>query len=247
MEHEVFPNAPITEAILDIRANLPSTVDLAALATFQGGLQERYPTRVERVVMQGGMKLAEAGAQITHAIKGTLGYQFSSEDGKKVVQARLDGFSHHKLKPYDKWESFFAEANELWERYRTIANPINVTRIAIRYINRIEIPMPITDLKDYLLTCPEIATGAPQAMASFFMRLVLAKEDSDAVAIVTETTAPPPPDLRVMPIILDIDVYLERVFDPTDGAIWTQLESLRQFRNEVFFNSITPKTRELFV
>ena len=30
-----FPNAPITEALLDIRVNLPEHVDLAQLATFQ--------------------------------------------------------------------------------------------------------------------------------------------------------------------------------------------------------------------
>ncbi len=246
MNTEVFPNAPIVEAILDIRTNLPEDIDLAALAKFQESVRERYPKRADRVVWQSGFQVGQAGAVATHASQNTHGYQFTSEDGKKVAQARLDGFTHNKLKPYDRWGRFVEEAKELWGIYREVARPINITRIAIRYINRIEVPIPIEDIKEFLLTGPEIAQGAPRAMASYFMRLVLVKQHVDHVAIVTEATDQAPDDLRFMPIIFDIDVYLERVFQPEDDTIWSEFEAMREMRNEVFFSSVTDKCKELF-
>lgn len=246
MQTEVFPNAPITEAMLDIRTNLPDEIDLAALANFQDPIRDRYPNRVDRVVWQSGFEVGRAGGVATHASRDTLGYQFTSDDGKKVAQARLDGFTHNKLKPYDRWESFFEEAKGLWGIYREIARPTNITRTAIRYINRIEVPMPVADMKDYLLTGPDIAPGAPQAMASYFMRLVLVKQHVDHVAIVTQATDQAPEDLRFIPIIFDIEVYLERVFEPGDTSVWTELEAMRAMRNEVFFSSVTDRCKELF-
>jgi uncharacterized protein (TIGR04255 family) len=47
-----FPHAPITEALLDIRVNLPEHVNLAQLATFQDLIKDQYPSRHERVFWQ---------------------------------------------------------------------------------------------------------------------------------------------------------------------------------------------------
>ena len=66
---------------------------------------------------------------------GPDGYLFTSVDGRQVVQARLDGFTFSRLKPYDKWESLRDEARELWQHYVQIASPETVTRVALRYIN----------------------------------------------------------------------------------------------------------------
>ena len=64
------------------------------------------------------------------------------------------------------------------------ARPNRLKRLALRYINRIEIPLPIRDFKDYLLTIPEIAPGLPQALSNFIMRLVIPNPEMEATAVI---------------------------------------------------------------
>lgn len=240
-----FPNAPITEALLDIKAKLPAGVDLTRLATLQGAVKDLYPARRERSSWQGGFQVKPGELpEVFPPSGGPDGYLFTSKDGKQIVQARLDGFTFNRLKPYDKWESFRDEARQQWERYREIATPEIVSRVALRYINRIEIPLPMKDFREYILTTPEIAPKVPQGLAGFFMRLVIPDEKSKCIAIVTQTMEDP--NERVLPLIFDIDAFQEAALDVHGEEMWEALEQLREYKNEIFFNSITDRAKELF-
>lgn len=242
-EWQKFPNAPITEALLDLRVKLPSAVDLQVLATFQEDIREQYPERQERASWRADIEFKPGGASVSS--KGTPdGFLFKSGDGRQIVQARLDGFTFNRLKPYDRWETFRNEAKRLWSCYVGLTNPEMVSRIALRYINRIEIPLPMKDFTDYVLTVPEVAPALPQGLAGFLMRLIIPHNTSRAVAIVTETMENPQKEM--LPLILDIDVYIEAPFDAHDDKVWEEMEHLRNFKNEIFFNSLTEKAKELF-
>lgn len=243
-----FPNAPITEALIDIRVKLPPQTDLAKLAVFHEAIKQRYPAKQERVSWRGHLEVkASTVAQVSQSVAGGPdGYLFTSADGRQVIQARLDGFTFSRLKPYDKWESLRDEARELWQHYIRIASPETVTRIALRYINRIEIPLPIRDFKEYILTTPEIAPDLPQGLGSFFMRLVIPDAQAQAVAIVTETVEPVDESSNQLPLIFDIDVFRTTAFDVEGKALWETLDQLHDLKNDIFFKSITPKAKELF-
>lgn len=243
--YERFEKAPITEAILDIRVQLPNQIDLARLATFQDAVKERYPTKRERVSWQFGFQVKpETAPDAFKPSGGPDGYLFISSDEKQLVQARLDGFTFNRLKPYDRWESFRDEARQLWQHYVQITTPERVTRLALRYINRIEIPLPIRDLKDYILTTPEMAPELPQSLDSFFMRLVVRDPNSQAIAIIT-LTMEQIKENKALPLIFDIDVFREAVFDSKNNEIWSTMEQLRDLKNNIFFKSITEKAKEL--
>jgi uncharacterized protein (TIGR04255 family) len=241
-----FSNAPITEALLDIRVKLPAHIDLARIATFQDAVKGRYPARRERVLWQSQFQMQEGDLKISPPTGGAHGYLFASPDETQMVQVRLDGFTFNKLKPYDTWEALRDEARELWQHYIEIASPEVITRVALRYINRIEIPLPIRDFKDYILTTPEIAPDLPQALASLFMRLVIPVPRMQAIAVVTQAFDPPPETSEVLPLIFDIDVFREAIFDINSEEVWEILEKLRELKNEIFFKSITDRAKGLF-
>jgi uncharacterized protein (TIGR04255 family) len=243
-EWQRFANAPIAEALLDVRAKLRPGIELPQLAAFQDSLKERYPTRRERFSWEGGFVVKGGTPEVLHPSGGPDGFIFTSSDGRQLVQARLDGFTFNKLRPYDRWGPFRDEAREHWDRYRKIAEPEIISRVALRYINRIEIPLPLKDFREYILTTPEIAPGLPQGLSGFFMRLLISDERSGCSAIVTETMEPLQKD--VLPLILDIDVFREAAFDANGTEMWDTLERLRDFKNEIFFKSITDKAKELF-
>ena len=246
MNNEIpFCNPPITEALLDIRVNF-SEINLERLALFQEDIKIQYPDRKERFNQQAELQF-KTGVfpEVVSAANKVDGYLFQSTDGKKIVQARQDGFTFNKLKPYSHWEDFSTEAKALWEHYIKVTRPINVTRIALRYINRIEIPLPLKDFKEYILTIPEIAPGIPNSLSSFFTQLIIPYPEIQATAAITETMETM--DSRgFLPFIFDIDVWISNIVEPDSKDIWNAMEKLRDFKNQIFLNSITEKTRELF-
>jgi uncharacterized protein (TIGR04255 family) len=104
----------------------------------------------------------------------------------------------------------------------------------------------MNDFKEYVLTTPEIAPNLPQVLNHFFMQLEIPNPDLSAIALITQTMEKPTENQR-LPLILDIDVFSKIDFINSDEEMWKEFEKLRKFKNDVFFNSITEKTKELFI
>ncbi len=245
--NEQYKSPPITEAILDIRASLPSDVTIEHLLTYHEEIKNLYPEKEQRMSWTGGFEFKPGSApKIAAPSGGPDGYFFRSPSNSKIVQFRRDGFTFNKLKPYAKWEALRSEAKVHWERYLQIARPYEVTRLALRYINKIQIPLPFKDFKEYVLTIPDIAPGLPNAMSNMIMQLVIPNNQIDATANITETIEPTKAGQSFLVFIFDIDVYRKVALKPDDGKIWAILEELRVFKNQIFKKSLTDKCKELF-
>lgn len=246
-DFHVFPNAPITEAILDIKVKLPDGADLTIFDEFQENIKARYKDRKTKHSFEAEFRFSP-GKDETNPIvpkEKIEGYLFHSKNENKIVQAKLNSFTFNKLKPYENWEKFHSEACELWELYSKIVKPISVDRIALRYINRIEIPFPFDDFSEYILTNPQIAPGLPQSLSNFLMRIEIPNNEIGAIAIITQTMQKPT-ESQKLPLIFDIDVIKTDNYSGKESEMWKDFNLLRQFKNEIFFKSITEKTKELF-
>jgi uncharacterized protein (TIGR04255 family) len=236
-----YENAPITEALIDIRVELPaSVVGLQALESIHNRVKEWYPTRNKRLYLQGQFSAGDAiGASATQT---EMGFAFSSGDGKQIFQARRDGFTFSRLRPYGSWPELRDEARRLWHVYREAVNPEKITRVAVRYINQIDIPIAATDYKDYFRTIPEVSPDLPQGLSGFFMQLQFPQTDLWGMLVLTQATLPYP---ATNSVILDLDVFkvTETV---SDEDVWAMLETLRDRKNEFFEGCITERTRALF-
>ncbi len=241
---ELFAKAPIQEALLDFQVVLPTESEQLDFKLFGQGLEDRFPERQKRVELVQSFQFADDQKQIP-PVKNIAGYLFTSKPHGKIVQARRDGFTFNKLRPYSKWDDFSAEAKELWTRYLDFAHPIAVKRIGLRYINRIEIPDSLTDLRELCLLFPAIPKGVPDVWFEYFQRLASQLEDG-GISIVTLSIDAPSQSSKAA-IILDIDVVktLDNV-PPATEALWNQCEILRTWKNGIFDASLTPKAKELF-
>ena len=237
-----YSKAPLTEAVLDIRVELPSEITLQQLKDVQAGEKEKYPRREDIIIVVGHMSMGSqvgASAQQTHN-----GYRFVSQDSRQIFQARLDGFTFSRLAPYETWESFRNEACRLWEVYRLIAKPKNITRLALRYINRLDLPLPLKDFKDYLRTIPEISPDMSQGLSGYFMQLQLPQLELEAMLHLNQTLIPPPSP-NLVSVVLDFDLFCKDNVPSEDLDIWKRFEKLRIRKNEIFEACITNKTRRL--
>ncbi len=238
-----YPKAPITEAIIDLRVKLADSVPVSELRKVHLGQETAYP-RVEAVnVAVGHMEVGERVS--TTASRKHVGFWFRSADGKQLYQARLDGFTMNRLTPYESWEPFRTEARRLWNAYRSVAKPENVVRIAVRYINRLDIPLPLRDFKDYLRTVPEVSADLPQGLAGYFMQLAIPQDDIKAVVLLNEAVIEPAVP-NVASVVLDIDLFRTAELPTSDDGLWSLFENLHARKNDIFEACITDQARELF-
>lgn len=232
-----YSRTPITEAIIDFQVELPDGVGLSDLERCQDAA---YPCKKALPVSVGPTELEVA----TSATSRQVGFLFASADEKQVFQARSDGFTMHRLAPYEGWEPFRDEARRLWDLYRQTARPRKVARVAVRYINRLDLPVPLVEMKDYLRTCPEVSPDLPQGLEEFFMQLNIPQRDIKSTLLLRETVVPAPPS-GVASVVLDIDLFRSDGIPPDDAGIWACLETLRARKNEIFEACITNRTREV--
>lgn len=238
-----YPKAPITEAVIDLRVELSPDVSVAELKRVRAEQEVAYPT-IEKLnenigQMQFGPQVSAAASTNKH-----VGFRFKSEDGKQIHQARLDGFTMNRLAPYQNWNSFRTEARRLWDIYRSVAKPCKIVRVAVRYINRIDIPLPMRDFRDYLRTVPEVSPDLPQELSSYFMQLVIPQDDVQGLALINETIIEFTEN--VVSVVLDIDISRTEDLPLEEDGMWELFEKLHIKKNKVFEACITDKARELF-
>lgn len=241
---ELLSKAPIHEALLDFQVVLPPDSEQLDFKLFGQGLEDRFPGQQKRVELVQSFQFPDDQKQVP-PVKNVSGYLFTSKADGKIVQARRDGFTFNKLRPYSKWADFSAEAKELWMRYLDFAHPTAVKRIGLRYINRIEIPDELTDLRELCLLFPAIPKGIPDVWFEYFQRFA-SQLDSGSMSIVTLSIDAPSHSSKAA-IILDIDVVktLDNV-PPVTETLWGQCEELRTWKNGIFDAGLTPKAKELF-
>jgi len=238
-----YQKPPITEAIIDLRVELRPGYRSIDLNNARDGEEATYPGVEEMQVAFGQMQF---GPQVS-ATAGSkhIGYLFRSADGKQIYQARLDGFTMSRLAPYENWDALRDEARRLWDIYRPVTSPIKVVRLAVRYVNRIDMPLPFKDFREYLRTVPEVSPDLPQGLAGYFMQLAIPQEDIESLALINETIIDPARQ-DVVSVILDIDIFRAKDIPEDQEGIWNCFEQLRLRKNEVFEACITDKSRELF-
>lgn len=235
--------APIKEGLIDLKVILSEGTSVERLDALYQSFSSDYPKR-EPLITRGIQIRFEGEALTSVSNRKEAGYRYTSQDGKNVVQFRMDGFTFSRLEPYASWESMKAEAVKLWGIYCSAVAPSEITRVATRYINEIRLPLPFADFEQYLTAGPRVPSALPQGLGSFLTRVVLYDSELKADCIITQAFEGLADD--VAPIVLDIDVSIRRSFDISSDEHWTVLDRLRYFKNRAFFESITERTAELF-
>jgi uncharacterized protein (TIGR04255 family) len=173
-----------------------------------------------------------------------------SEDGLDIVQARIDGFSANRLRPYQDWAALKQLAEQYWPVYQRLAQPAEILRIGLRYINQFELPVAKAPLRDeelarYLAWCPAVIKPlGSEKPEDFFVQLALRPSPQVQGVVTLMTNAPASP--TGVPFVFDIGFTSSGPWPANSREIWEALDGLRALKNEVFFSSITDELKERF-
>jgi uncharacterized protein (TIGR04255 family) len=238
-----YPHAPITEAVMEIRVRARDALDVDALRALSQASEEEFPHTNEQYSVETVIATGPPTVQTITPQK--LGFQFRNAAGDKVIRVQTDAWSFSKLAPYQSWEAFRDQGRELWAKYRELMHPEQITRVAVRYVNRLDLPLPFDDFKQFLRTVPEISPDLPQGLSNFFLQAQIPQLDIEALLILNMMLVPPP-NPTVSSVVLDLDLFRSTNLPHSEEAIWAYLEVLRVRKNVAFEACITDAMRKRF-
>lgn len=247
---EEFPrlaHAPIVEAVIEIRARAEAPWEEDVILERLKSRLPDFPASQSQQSIQFEFK-PEPGKTTEQTIHdlGWRGLRFESADKLHVAQFNRDLFSFSRLRPYDRWNQFSAEALRLWQIYSELAQPVEVQRLGLRFINRMAVPSE-GQLEDYMYVPPQTPRDLDIPFANFLHHDTLVVPGHPyAINVIQTVQQPQVPATEGAALILDIDAYTTQPFEQRDDVLKTRLAEMRWLKNRVFFGSITPQVLKDF-
>jgi uncharacterized protein (TIGR04255 family) len=232
-------NAPIKEALIDIRVSQKTGVNLESLRPAVEQAKEEYPIEKKSKLISFLYDMEEEKAKSSEPL--VRGYALWNREETQVVQFRLDGFTFNRVKEYQTWEDLYLQATKWWDLYVSVMKPVEVTRLSVKYINRIL--LPDADYPVYLTRPPARPLGIKGTISQFLYQVTVNTEPN-ITAVITQAVEPNWEDGKV-PVLLDIDVSQQVNLEPKDTRIGSSLAELRLLKNDIFFENLTEEAIKL--
>ena len=141
MSETEFPKLtrpPLREALVDIRLREELPISFVSKFHAPGG----FPVAKEIRHGQFQLKMDKDKPALAEVLADAgLGWRYEKDDGSAVVQLRRNGLTYSILKNYPGWDGLKEVAREVWREFLEVSGSVNVSRLAVRYINAISIPL----------------------------------------------------------------------------------------------------------
>jgi len=246
MEARSYPklkSPPIHEAVLDIRVRARAGASPALLDSLKDLFRPRFPMVEPLNAWQATFEIRPHAVPSTRAVEQLVGLLFRTEDAKFVLQTRVDGLTLSRLSPYTSFDEILPVFMECWSVYSRLIEPTAATRLALRYINRFDVP-PAGILESYLRIVPRPPIGDSRFTA-FFHRDAYRLNDRNLSANVS-TALEPSLDGRSTTLMIDIDAYREGPLPLSGDSLPSLFAELRELKNRIFFSLLADQALERF-
>jgi uncharacterized protein (TIGR04255 family) len=241
-----YAQPPIVEAVVEfVTGAKVSHDDLVEMS-------KKFGSNYSRVSPQKGYEVRIEATGSVPSIRtepGVEAFHLTSEDQADIAIISETSMVSARLAPYCGWEKFLAQIQKNWRIWARGKSGRSLTRIGVRYINRIDIPIESArsiTLRDYVLLAPEVPPISDSPLTSFLIQANKPTAHPDWDATLISTLVSPPPLLNNLSLLLDIDIYRTRNLPSKDAELWEILKEARLLKNSIFEKSITDKSRELF-
>lgn len=239
---------PIVEAVLDIDCDMPLNLDLMALGTaVQTAFVGSYPQLRILNLQQHQIEMKIKGAPALTTQQAMQAIQLLSADERQLLQVRTHGYSFNRLAPYSSLDYYLPEIERTWKKFIELVAPLQVRIVRLRYINKILIPTESgqVEIDQYLKLGPHLPDEERLTLTNFFNQHSAIETATGNLANIV--LADQPAENDQLPVIFDITTSRIGNFDPNDwGALSKIIQSLRDLKNTIFENTLTPTCLKLF-
>lgn len=244
MEIKTLNNPPISEALLEIRFNPNKDVTTEKLEQFVDSLSTDYPNK-KPVFDQSIEVMFSADNTPKHNIDVQPGgFKITNTQGNRIVIAAIDKLVVSFLPPYRSWPELKDSTKDLFERFVGIVPQTQITRLGMRYINKIKLPLNEDfAFQKYINTFPPLPKydGLPSTLSVFETTISVPLHDIECGSTIRQSAVDSKEDKgKFLTIVLDIDVFQSKNYDSDNWSeIWGVYDNMREKRNAIFFGSLT--------
>src|SRR6266704_3085734 len=96
-----YTKPPLTEALFDIQVNLDPSFQAEKFDEFCEQIKDIFPIKQVQTQFQTEFKVEKGSDPVVNTVQKANGLILKANDNSKIIQARLDGFTFNKLKPYN--------------------------------------------------------------------------------------------------------------------------------------------------
>ena len=241
-----YQRPPITEAVIELRFEQANKDDV--LDQYKRRMSDEYPVSEEGATLQLSMDLRDMKMHAGKARVAAKTYKLTRGDGAALLLISPQSVGFIQLAPYTDWTDFRANSQRLWGEWKRIAGYRKLSRVGLRYVNRIDVPDESDgkiEPEEYLLFAPQLPSFEPP-WTPFSYETVVRGPFSDSCNVLLRSGIVPPAIVKHFSLLLDIDVSRDSDVPQNDDEMWTVLDSMRDIKNMIFEGSITDSARRLF-
>ncbi|TDJ01801.1 MAG: TIGR04255 family protein [Caldithrix sp.] len=243
-----YKKAPIIEAICEFTFAPISDWDLVIPGLIYDKVKSDFPKRKQLKSLD--FDIASDNKTVAQQVRVTDKIQLLREDEKAFIQISPNVLSINHLKPYPSWNEYLPLIQIGFKQYVEVVKNIEILRIGLRYINRIEFlkseePHEKVELEDYFEFRPFIGRKLPQDYHSCKVGIQQVFEDTrDNLILQLGAEKTQASDKLV--IILDFDYSLVKPKQISVENVFDWIETAHLHIEDTFEACITDKLRNKF-
>ncbi len=240
-----YKNPPLIEALCEFYFPPETSQDFESIISLLNEkIQTSFPKKFRLQIQASQINIDNSGTPIvTEQLLPLVRFQSSSE--QVLIQLGQNLLTVNHLKPYTSWEEFLPSVEMGINAYREVVKPKAIYRIALRYINRIEITRNSIGLEEYFELRPFIGQKKLQDISAFNLGIQMPHEEArDALNIQMASIDSGSPN--IVAIMLDLTYSLVRLEDITLDNINEWLTIAHNHIEDAFEACITDQLRNLF-
>lgn len=186
-----YRKPPVIEALCEIYF-AGSSWDDTVPGAFYERVKSDFPQKRQRTIQEAQITLGpEQAAAGVRQLPPWM--QFVSDEKQRMIQLAQDLLVVNQLAPYPHFEEWEPDVYQTLRIYRELAQPRNVVRLGLRYINRVLIPEKQIRMEDYFTIYPNLPQRLGDIHGSFLVRVEVPQSAQGHTVVITFGTAPPPP------------------------------------------------------
>ena len=238
-----YPRPPITEAVIELR--FKSACSDSNLVKISKSFKKYYSGRGKFTAYE--MLFNIDDRDVSSKVKDTVdSYRLVSDDQQEILLLSPRNIVISQLAPYPGWSAFFTRFERDWGIFKKKHKYSEISRIGIRFINRIDIPKSdqATEESEFVTIFPQYPSNFGPCN-SYGLNISFPINDINC-NILLNSSVISSPIINHVSILLDIDIIREKEVPQNDNEIFMLMQQIRNEKNKMFEACITEKSRRLF-
>jgi uncharacterized protein (TIGR04255 family) len=242
--HPTYPNPTIQEAICEIQFRLKGEISWnpSWYGDFYKAVEERFPVILPISTPQFRFEISQS-ASPTPVLMIPQVMRYQAHAGNLLLQVSEGRIVVNVLPDYPGWVHVREYIEYAWNKIRKVVDPRIVTRMTIRYINRIERREPDEKLGVWLVANEFVPSAVLSSQANFISRVEVRLNTQDSMSVTVS-------DREVSPegegaFILDIEHTTEHEISVDTELLLQEVTRLHESVWEVFQSTKSARLEQL--